>query len=533
MYFGQVNVAKAIGCYLAHSQKTPQGRIPKGSQIDAALIEQLLASGITRITVAKLDTDDVHEDEAAQQIAQAVCGQGTRIAAARAGRVNLYSKVEGLCEITAETIVRANSIDEAITIATVAPNQWLPSGKMLATIKIIPYAVRARKIAKVIAILAENPISVAQPFTHKAALIQTFLPSIKNSVLDKTRDGTELRLQQRKAQLVFEHRCEHTVAAVTDSLREALDKSLNWLLITGASAVSDREDVIPASIIDVGGTIDRYGLAVDPGNLLLLAHIGSLTVVGLPGCARSSRYNGLDYVLDRLACRVPITEHWINSLSVGGLMTEIADRPRPRVTIANKPEVGGLLLAAGTSSRAGALNKLLHPYRGATLVEHAATSLKNSNVTRIVAVTGFEHERLSAMLTSSRIECHHNLAYHSGMASSLAAGVSKLIESDAIIVCLGDMPHVSTQVINQLIDAFSEHKKHHSLFIPTYHGTPGNPVLISRVFFDTLLTLEGDTGARFLVKEYPDKVHLVNVDCKGIHQDYDTKADLLSLENGE
>jgi len=529
MVFAELNLDNAIGCYLAHSQKTLHGRIPKGSKLDEKLIQQLLSSGITHATVAKLDSDDIHEDVAATKLASAVCAIGVRATSARAGRVNLYSTVNGVCHFNPDVIIRANSIDESITIATVAANQWLLKGKMLATIKIIPYAVKADKLAEVVSILSETPIKVIAPSPHKSALIQTQLPTISNAVLDKTRAITEQRLVQRLASLEYEDRCLHDIHALSDLIKQATSNSLHWLFIVGASAVSDREDVIPKAIVKAGGTIERYGLPIDPGNLLLLARLGSMVIIGLPGCARSAKQNGFDLVLDRLACSLPITSAWITSLSVGGLLTEIADRPKPRVSIAQNPTVNGLLLAAGMSRRTGASNKLLHPYKTLPLAHYAADALIKSKVDRIVAITGHEHEKLLALLKETRIECHYNSSYASGMASSLSAGVSCLINSDAIIVCLADMPHVSSQVINHLIDAFYTNTQH-SLFIPTFEGRPGNPVLITKVFFDTLLSREGDSGARYLAKQYPDKVCYVDVSSPGIHQDYDTPEALLSLQ---
>lgn len=529
MIFGEIDVTEAKGCYLAHSQKTQTGRVPKGRLLDDELVQQLVNSGIKRITVAKLDPTDTHEDTAAHLLADALAGPGTRLSTARTGRVNLYATTTGLCCLTPELIVQANSITEAITIATLPANSWVPEGKMIATIKIIPYAVNTDQVHAAMQIFASDRMSVLSPSPKRAALIQTLTPAVTAKTLDKTHAVTEQRLRLRSADLISEQRCEHTVQALLKTIEHAQSENIDWLLIIGASAISDRDDIIPSAITQAGGTVDRYGIPVDPGNLLLLANLGQTTVIGLPGCARSARINGLDLILDRLACAQPITNAWLTSLSVGGLMTEIADRPKPRVNRAADPVINGLLLAAGLSRRAGEQNKLFYHYQGEPLLQHAAKALLQSGVKDIVAISGHQHERIYSHFKDSRIQCQHNPAYATGMASSLATGVSRLSRSDALVVCLADMPHVSSEVIDTLINAFRNNTRQ-SLFVPTYNGRRGNPVLISKIHFDTLLTLSGDAGARFLLHEYPEQVCEVEVDYPGILQDYDTPSELQQLK---
>ena len=528
MIFGTVDIRNSEGCYLAHSLQTAEGRISKGTFLTPDIVEQLAASGLTSVLVARLGPDDVHEDTAAQTLAQGLAGKGVKLSRARTGRVNLHAQTEGLCLFDVQTIQNANAIDEGITIATIAPNQWVPQGRMVATIKIIPYAVDDASLQKVITIVAGSSLSVCSAITHRAALIQTRLNSTREQVLDKTRRITEDRLTPRAAELISEQRCQHTVDSLTPIIKSALQLDVNWLLIVGASAISDRRDVIPEAIIAAGGQIDRYGIPVDPGNLLLLGRIDDVTIIGLPGCSRSAKYNGLDLVMDRLACEVPITNNWLSSLSVGGLLAEIADRPTPRIVAKQTQQVGVIILAAGSSRRAGNTNKLLFDLGEHAMVTKVARVACASQADRVIAVTGFEHSRVEQALATTSVECHYNKAHASGMASSVIAGVSRLTDCDAVLVCLGDMPHVSVVVINQLIDAFKANPDK-SIVIPVSDGRRGNPVLFGKVFFDTLLTLEGDTGAKYLLKQYPDEIFEVAVEGDGILLDYDTQKELDTL----
>ena len=152
---------------------------------------------------------------------------------------------------------------------------------------------------------------------------------------------TQRRLSMRNVELLSDTHCPHDIDTLSHQLKALSDEQASsyeeprrnehsptpWILISGASAISDRHDVIPQALEKAGGTIIRCGIPVDPGNLLMLGEIGSSTVIGIPGCVRSPKLNGLDLFMDRLACNLPVNADWINSLAIGGLMDEIIDRP--------------------------------------------------------------------------------------------------------------------------------------------------------------------------------------------------------------
>lgn len=534
MYFGLKAVAECEGCILAHSFKSENGKIRKGQRLTSEHLLLLQTAGVAHITVAQLDVNDVHEDSAALQIATALAGSNTRIGAAATGRVNLHATTVGLCEFDPSVIFNINTIDEKITVATLPQSTRVAEGQMVATVKIIPFAVPADAVTEAVS-AADRDISIQPMTSGRACLIQTELPAVSSTALDKARRATEHRLLERNSVLTHEIRASHTTDAVLASLQEAIALDVDWILVIGASAISDRQDIIPAAITSLGGTIERFGMPVDPGNLLLFARLSGKTVIGMPGCARSPKYNGLDQVLDRMACRVPVTNSWIASLGIGGLLNEIPDRPRPRAIAASKPEVSALVLAAGSSSRFGNDNKLLSEWQGRSLIQHVTNAVANSKVTGITVVTGFDRAPVEASVNAVRsalpIKFIHNEAFSTGMASSLVKGVSASIESDAIIVCLADMPRITSLVINRLIEAFMA-QSNKAIYFPVVRGRRGNPVLITRRLFDSILLLDGDSGARVLAQQFPDVVCEVTIEDNSILQDVDTKEELEDLSDG-
>ena len=236
----------------------------------------------------------------------------------------------------------------------------------------------------------------------------------------------------------------------------------------------------------------------------------------------------VDLLLDRMVCDLPVTDQWLNSLCVGGLLDEVHSRPQPRVADGGEQKIAALILAAGSSRRAGSVNKLLHEYNGKSMLCSVVESVQASAVSTSVLVTGHQADEVEKAVQQYGIETRYCASYASGMAHSIATGISALQNHDAVLVCLGDMPHISSEVINQIISA-GEGSIIDKIFIPVCEGQRGNPVMIGRSFFDALLQNEGDIGARYLIQQYPEKITEVEISSDSVLRDYDTSEALRQL----
>ena len=184
-------------------------------------------------------------------------------------------------------------------------------------------------------------------------------------------------------------------------------------------------------------------------------------------------------------------------------------------------KVGGLLLAAGMSTRAGMINKLLAPIDGTPMVKTTLNKLQESLCHPIFIVTGHEAARIMQILMSQGCRFVHNPDYSSGMASSLRCGVDAVTdELDAILICLADMPHIKSSTCDALIKKYAPEKGHH-ICVPVQKSKRGNPVLIGHKYFDQFQKLLGDRGGKQVLDRNPDTVLEVLVDDPGIHRDYD------------
>lgn len=329
MKFGRLDVAAGQGAILAHAIKLPGLTLKKGEVLGAAHVAALEAAGVETLIAARMEDGDIHEDEAARRIAVKLAGAHVSLEHPFTGRCNLFSSCAGLLTVDRETIDRINAVDEAVTVATIMPFQPVTPGEMIATVKIIPFAVPEDVLARANAAARPGVLAIAPYQPLRVAAISTLLPGLKPAVVIKTLRVLDDRLAPAGATIAHDVRVPHEMAALADAIR-AVAGHVDLVVIFGASAITDRRDVIPAAILAAGGQVDHVGMPVDPGNLLLSGALGAIPVIGAPGCARSPRENGFDFVLRRILAGLPVTSAGLRAMGVGGLLNEIFTRPQPR-----------------------------------------------------------------------------------------------------------------------------------------------------------------------------------------------------------
>jgi len=533
MQFGERPLDDALGSVLAHSIKAGNVRFKKGHLLTAADLSAIKSVGIESVICATLDDGDMAEDAAAAAIADKLAGGGIEAARAFTGRVNLFAKSGGVLRLARQAVDRLNRIDEAITLATLPELAVVEAGQMVATVKIIPFAVRRDSVAAAADAAVAARLAVAPFVARKARLIQTVLPETAAKLLDKTLRITADRLADVGIDLVGETRCAHSAGTLAGSIRDAMAEAPDILLIAGASAITDRADVLPTAIGEAGGEIRWFGMPVDPGNLLLLARLGATPIVGMPGCARSPKLNGFDWVLQRLAAGIEVGPADIQAMGVGGLLSEIPTRPQPRrAQPAAKAvrRIAGLLLAAGQSRRMGTRNKLLIEVRGKPMVRHAIEALEGAGLDPITVVSGHQAAHVAAAIAGTKAGIVHNPDYPTGLASSLKAGLAALPEEvDGVLVALADMPLVDAAHLRRLMAAF-EPDRGRSIVVPTHRGKRGNPVIWARRFFPEMARLEGDVGARHLIGLFDEAVVEIEFGDPASLIDIDTPQALAQFE---
>jgi molybdenum cofactor cytidylyltransferase len=542
MKFGQVPLEEARGAIMAHSQRVGERMIRKGSMLDETAVDALREAGRGEVIVARLEPGDVPEDIAADRLAQPLVSPLLARSRAATGRVNLSAEVPGLLHVDTAMINRLNTIDESLTIGTLPDYAVVAPKDLVATVKIIPFSVPGNVLAVAEALVRQSgsPLTL-YPFHHlKVGLVVTELPGLKDSVTEKTIAATEQRVTQLTGSLLPPIRTPHEEAPIAKALESLISQGADLLLVVGASAVVDRRDVGPSGIVRAGGEILHFGMPVDPGNLICLGRIGTRPALVLPGCARSPKQNGIDFVLARLFAGRPVGGSEVMRMGVGGLLKEIDVRPLPRekapatqqtgISPRSAPTIAAVVLAAGRSRRMAPHNKLLVADRtGKTMIARVIDNVLSSNARPILVVTGHQAEQIQHALGGRPVRYVHAADYAEGLAASLKAGIAAVPEEcAAALVSLGDMPLVTGRMIDRLLSSYDPDEGR-LIVLPTFRGKQGNPMLWDRRFFPEILQITGDSGARFLLGKHLEAVAEVEMADDAVLRDFDTTDSLATL----
>jgi len=337
MKFGPVPLEEAEGKILGHNIAGHDGKraLRKGKPLTAEQVALLRELGYTAVYVAELEPDDVDENTAAHRIAQAVVGQNLRLSGPATGRVNFMTTALGVLRVRVEALHRLNATPD-IALSTLPTNTAVAKGKMAATVKLIPYAVPEHSVAAVEAIAAE-----AGPIIHldalrpcRTAVILSGTPSAQTRICHSFEPPLRARLEALGTTIetidfipLEDDRGERALA---ERLRQKVADGAELIILAGETAIMDRQDIAPRAVERAGGEVACFGAPVDPGNLLMLAYLDGVSVLGAPGCVRSPKTNIIDKVLPRLLAGDRLAQADIVSLGHGGLMEDVPERPFPR-----------------------------------------------------------------------------------------------------------------------------------------------------------------------------------------------------------
>ena len=339
MKFGPVPLDQAEGRILGHNVAGPDGKrlLRKGKALRREDLESLRGLGRRTVYVAELEPGDVEENVAAERIARAALGPGLRLSGPSTGRVNLVSTVLGVFRFAGERL-RVVNASEGVTIASLASHAVVRPGQTVATVKVIPYAVPEEEVAGGEAVARESGplLRVDALPRRRVGLVLSGSPSVRAQLTESftplvervTALGSEV--VERAYATLEDERGEEALA---ETLLRQRRLPVDLILLAGETAIMDRHDITPRAVERAGGRIVSVGAPVDPGNLLMLAYIDDVPVLGAPGCARSRKVNVVDWVLPRLLVGDRLSREDIIAFGAGGLLEDVPERPLPRSRI--------------------------------------------------------------------------------------------------------------------------------------------------------------------------------------------------------
>ena len=430
---------------------------------------------------------DVGEDEAASRLADALLADtsGLSRSAAFTGRANIYADEVGVVEFDVDAVARLNGINPAITLATLPNLSRVAPRSLVATAKIITFAVPAADLDE--ALKAASGIMGHFPVRRKdASLVVTRVEGQGGRLVEKGRSSIAARLARLGIELLETRVVAHRQDAVGAALASSGGSLL--LLLTG-SATSDPLDVGPQGLRLAGGEVHRFGIPVDPGNLLFHGMLGDRPVIGLPGCARSPALNGADWILERIACGLRPTDRDLAELGVGGLLKEIPSRPQPRAGKADaysRPRVAVLVLAEDRTDSIGGLV--------------AAAQASEAELIKVVGSECVLGQLAEMPQPPEAVDLV--AADPADQVGLLRAGVKSLSPpTDAVVVLRpGGMTPDPVQ-LNRVIAAFSPKDGREICRIAPGAGRGPAPVLFGSRFFESLSEISSNRGEADLIQE--------------------------------
>lgn len=318
-----VPVTRAIGMVLGHDlteiiPESFKGRsFQRGHIIREEDIEHLLRMGKEQIYVLNPDKDFIHEDEAAQRIARAVCGTGIEFSAPSEGRVNMLAARDGLLKIDTD-LLEAVNILENIVLATVHTNQQVHQGRPVAGTRIIPLMIHRRRVEEVERICSLKPVIRVMPFQSLSVGVITTGSEVYSG---RVKDGFGPVLKKKFSRLgcrIFRQMfVSDNRDMAAESIHELIGQGVDMVVLTGGMSV-DPDDVTPSAIRTVADQVITYGSPAFPGAMFMLAYKYQIPVIGLPGCVMYHRASIFDLIIPRLLAGDKVTRKDIVKMGHGG-----------------------------------------------------------------------------------------------------------------------------------------------------------------------------------------------------------------------
>ncbi len=324
-------IRQAIGCVLAHDVtrivpgQTKGPGFKKGHIVREQDVEALLDMGKAHIYVLELSSHQIHEDVAARRIAAAAAGPGLKMSVPAEGRVNLITEYPGLLKVDVPALNRLNAIQDVV-FATVHGNHRVEAGQPVAGTRVIPLVVAEGLVADAEAVCRSHPPLIAvQPFQAlDVGMIVTGSEVFLGRIRDRFGPVVEKKFKALGSRIVNHIYVSDDVHRTVKAVRSLVDEGAGMIVLTGGMSV-DPDDRTADGIRSTGAEVVTYGAPTFPGAMFMLAYIGDIPVLGLPGCVMYHRTSIFDLIVPRLLAGERLRRDDIVALGHGGFCVGCAE----------------------------------------------------------------------------------------------------------------------------------------------------------------------------------------------------------------
>ncbi|SDH36832.1 molybdopterin-binding protein [Desulfosporosinus hippei] len=322
----KIKVKDSVGTILIHDMtqiipgvsKGPRFR--KGHMVRDEDISVLLSMGKEHIYVWDQTPGLIHENEAAERLAQAVAGSGLVLDEPKEGKVNLTAAHDGLLYSSVDGILALNTLEQVI-LSTLHNHYPVKKGEIVGGTRVVPLMIDESVIkeAEGIAQTFTEPILEVRPLKHtKVGIVTTGSEVYHGRIQDKFGPVLRAKVENWGSEVIAHTLANDDVSLIQSSIREQLNQGAEMVLVSGGMSV-DPDDVTPTAIKEMGAELITYGAPVLPGAMFLLAYIGKIPIMGLPGCVMYSKTTAFDLIAPRLMTGERLTRLDIVKLGSGGL----------------------------------------------------------------------------------------------------------------------------------------------------------------------------------------------------------------------
>lgn len=322
-----MKVEEAVGCILCHDITAIipgefKGRaFSKGHIIAPEDVPQLLKMGKDHIYVWECSQGFVHEDEAGLRVAQAMMGKGITLTEAGEGKVNMVAQYNGMCVINEEVLFKVNSIEE-IVVATRNNSRPVKIGDKIAGVRVVPLVIDEQKLAMAESVAGgKEAVSIAPFQQYTVGIITTGSEVYYGRIKDKFGPVVKEKVAKYGCKVIKHILVPDDANQIAKAVNELIAAGAQLILTTGGMSV-DPDDVTPSGIKQAGAKIVTYGAPVLPGSMVLVAYLGKIPVLGLPGCVMYSSTTVFDLLLPLVLAEQSITRSLVVKLGMGGLCLE-------------------------------------------------------------------------------------------------------------------------------------------------------------------------------------------------------------------
>ena len=515
--------------------------IASGKMLDYSDISALRSAGYSFVSGAKLSSSDVVKSTAITKIASVVAGENTAYYLDDDNRCFIYAEKNGIANINQERINRFNNLGLEVILATAPVFHQAVKGQLLAVISIIPPAITEDVLQQylqttfgmgaLVSVLAYKP--------KKVYFIQSSNPK-KNEEYEKNiLTNITARLDALGVGISYNAHCEHLLEKIENEISKALYSDAEIIIISGAVANYHKEDVLMKALVDAGADIiASYIPSFPSANIIIADYKKHKQIVVLPeGCDKSD-YNAVDLILKKLVAGYPLNKDELFNLGAGGLLAREVwqpidiDKLDGLVKVAadeNSSGIAAIILAAGKGSRIGGDNKLLYEIDDETIVTKVVKAALASKASPVIVVTGFEQEFIADELKDKDVKLVYNSDYASGINTSIRTGLESLNNAvRGAIIIPADMPFITSDHLNRLIDAFDPLNKK-ALCVSTYKKVKVNPALWARKLFDNVKIIPENAKVHPVLVEHSDYIAEVPLLNDNEALDINTKKDIDDL----